>query len=224
LDDKLEKLQRDYDALGQENRELCSQRDVSSEEVKKLQSQLTDAKAASVGLTEELTRTDAKLSEQALTMRDLQNELALERSKSQGYKNSDDELRAEIAHFIGSGAEGLVQKLLSSDEFHATLAHVASLGIDYGVKRGLRMGRTDADFEMAVQKVSNFQVGAKADFDKALVGFPTTPFPFLSKVATTTGGTLFDVAHILPDKLAHLSTSVSVFPSDVNEAPDQVPL
>ncbi|GKA22796.1 hypothetical protein Tco_0708758 [Tanacetum coccineum] len=204
LDDKLEKLQRDYDALGQENRELCSQRDVASEE--------------------ELTRTDAKLSEQALTVRDLHNELALERSKSQGYKNSDAELRVEIAHFIGSGAEGLVQKLLSSDEFHATLAHVASLGIDYGVKRGLRMGRTDADFEMAVQKVSNFQVGAKADFDKALVGFPTTPFPFLSKVATTTGGTLFDVAHILPDKLAHLSTSVSVFPSDVNEAPDQVPL
>ncbi|GKG36603.1 hypothetical protein Tco_0444281, partial [Tanacetum coccineum] len=113
LDDKLKKLQRDYDALGQENRELCSQRDVSSEEVKKLQSQLTDAKAAS-------------------------NELALERSKSQGYKNSNDELRAEIAHFIGSGVEGLVRKLLSSDEFHAALAHVASLGINYGVERGLR--------------------------------------------------------------------------------------
>ncbi|GKB13665.1 hypothetical protein Tco_0847588, partial [Tanacetum coccineum] len=36
LDDKLEKLQRDYDALGQENIELCSQRDAASEEVKKL--------------------------------------------------------------------------------------------------------------------------------------------------------------------------------------------
>ncbi|GJZ47851.1 hypothetical protein Tco_0601683 [Tanacetum coccineum] len=163
LDANLEKLQRDYDALGQENRELC-------------------------------------------------------------YKNSDDELRAEIAHFIGSGVEGLVRKLLSSDEFHATLAHVASLGINYGVERGLRMGRTDADFEMAVQKVSNFQVGAKVDFDKALVGFPTTPFPFLGKVATAAGGTLSDVAHILPDKLARLSTSVSAVPSDVNEAPDQEPL
>ncbi|GJU80733.1 hypothetical protein Tco_1283098 [Tanacetum coccineum] len=135
LDDKLEKLQRDYDALGQENRE----------------------------------------------------------SKSQGYKNFDDELRAEIFHFIGSGVEGLVRKLLSSDELHAALAHVVSLG-------------------------------AKANFDKALVGFPTTPFPFLGKVATAAGGTLYDVDHILPDKFACLSTSVSAVPSDVNEAPDQVPL
>nr|GEZ04153.1 reverse transcriptase domain-containing protein [Tanacetum cinerariifolium] len=52
---------------GDENRELCSQRDATSEEVKKLQYQLTDAKAAYVGLTEELTRIDAKLLEQALT-------------------------------------------------------------------------------------------------------------------------------------------------------------
>ncbi|GJW52972.1 mitochondrial proton/calcium exchanger protein-like protein isoform X1 [Tanacetum coccineum] len=142
------------------------------------------------GLTEELTWTNAKLSEQALTVRDLHNELALERSKSQGYKNSADELRVEIAHFIGSGVEGLVRNLLSSDEFHAALAHVASLG-------------------------------AKADFDKALVGFPTTPFPFLGKVAAAAGGTLFDVAHILSDKFARSSTSVFAVPFDVNEAPDQ---
>ncbi|GKG52718.1 hypothetical protein Tco_0549830, partial [Tanacetum coccineum] len=30
------------------------------------------------------------------------------------------------------------------------------------------MGRTNVEFEAAVQKVSNFRVGAKADFDKAL--------------------------------------------------------
>ncbi|GKA91536.1 hypothetical protein Tco_0813406 [Tanacetum coccineum] len=199
LYDKLKKLQRDYDALGQENRELCSQRDAAFEEVKKLQSKLTNAKAAFVGLMEELTQTNAKLSEQALTVRDLHNELSLERSKSQGYKNSADELRAEIAHFIGSGVEGLVRKFLSSDEFYAALAHVASPGINYGVERGLHMGRIDADFEMAVQKVYNFQVGAKVDFDKALVGFPTTPFPFLDKVVAAARGTLSDVAHILMD-------------------------
>ncbi|GKC88394.1 hypothetical protein Tco_1149043, partial [Tanacetum coccineum] len=55
LDDKLEKLKGYYDALSQENRELCYQRDATSEDVKKLQSQLTDAKAASAVLTEELT-------------------------------------------------------------------------------------------------------------------------------------------------------------------------
>ncbi|GKF59244.1 hypothetical protein Tco_0176030, partial [Tanacetum coccineum] len=111
-----------------------------------------------------------------------------------GYKNSADKLRVEIAHFIGFSVEGLVQKLLSSDEFHVAL------------------------------KISTFQVAAKADFDKALVGFPTTLFPFLGKVATAARGTLSDVSHILPDKFTRLSTSVSSVPSDVNEAPDQVPL
>ncbi|GJT27436.1 hypothetical protein Tco_0907711 [Tanacetum coccineum] len=118
---------------------VASQRYAASKEVKKLESQLTDAKAASVCLSEELTRTDVKLSEQALTVRDLQNELALER-------------------------------LLSSDELHAALARVASLG-------------------------------ANVDFDKALVDFPTTPFPFLGKVAAVAGGTLSDVAQSL---LLHL--------------------
>ncbi|GJY61842.1 hypothetical protein Tco_0462499 [Tanacetum coccineum] len=74
LDDKLEKLQGDYDALGQENRELYSQRDATFED-----------------------------------------------------------------------------KLLSSDEFHAALARVASLGLNYCVDRGLCMGRTDIEFEAAFQ-------------------------------------------------------------------------
>ncbi|GJR04249.1 hypothetical protein Tco_0527233 [Tanacetum coccineum] len=182
-------LQEKLDQKKGDVRELCSQRDDASEEIKKLQSKLTNAKAASVGC-----------------------------------KNSADELRAEIAHFIGSGIEGLVRKLLSSDEFYAALAHVASLGINYGFERGLHMGCIDADFKMAVQKVHNFQVGVKADFDKALVGFPTTPFPFLDKVVAEARGTLFDVAHILMDKFARSSMSVFVVPYDVNEAPNQVSL
>ncbi|GJS86689.1 hypothetical protein Tco_0769325 [Tanacetum coccineum] len=199
LDSKLENLQRGYDSLGQENRELHSQRDAAFEE------------------------TDAKLSEQALIMRDLQNKLVLEKSKSQGYKDSMDGLREEVTQFVGSGVESLVRKLLSSDKFHAPLARVASLGINYGVERGLRMGRTDVEFEAAVQKVSNFHEGAKADFDKALIDFPTTHFPFLSKIAAASGGTLSDVAQILLDKFVRSATSVSVAPSSVNEAPKQVP-
>nr|GEV22922.1 hypothetical protein [Tanacetum cinerariifolium] len=90
-------------------------------------------------------------SEEALIVRDLQNELASKR-------------------------------LLSSDEFHDALAQVASLGINYGVERGLRMGRTDADFEVVAQKVFNFHIDAEADFNKALVAFPTTPFLFLARL------------------------------------------
>nr|GEU99149.1 hypothetical protein [Tanacetum cinerariifolium] len=115
-------------------------------------------------LRSEVTSLDKNL-EKALTVRDLHNELALER-------------------------------LLSSDDFHDALAQVTSLGIDYGVERGLRMGRTDADFEVVAQKVFNFHIDAEADFNKALVAFPTTSFPFFSKVDVATGGALFEVTQI----------------------------
>ncbi|GKA50195.1 hypothetical protein Tco_0743268, partial [Tanacetum coccineum] len=202
LDSKLENLQRGYDALGQENREVRSQRDAASEEVRKLWPQLIDAKTTSASLSEELTQTDAKLSEQALTMRDLHNELVLEKSKSQGYKDTMDGLREEVTQFVGSSVESLIQKLLSSDEFHAALTHVASLSINYCVERGLRMG---------------------PDFDKALDDFPTTPFPFLSKIVTAFEGSLSDVAQILPDKFVRSATLVATTPSSANIAPEQVP-
>nr|GEV24414.1 hypothetical protein [Tanacetum cinerariifolium] len=80
-----------------------------------------------------------------------------------------------------------LRRLLSSDEFHAALAHVGSLGINYGVKRGLHMGRTDADFDAAARKVSNFHIGAEGEFNKAFVAFPTTLFPFLGKVVAVAG-------------------------------------
>nr|GEU56254.1 hypothetical protein [Tanacetum cinerariifolium] len=149
-------LQEKFDKKKRDVKWLRSERDATSEEVRKLQSQLTDAQTTFASLSEELTQTDDKLSDQALT--------------------------------------SLVWKLLSSDEFHDALARVASLGINYGVERGLRIGHTDVEFEAAVQKVSNFRVGAKDDFDKALDNFPTTPFPFLSKIVATSEGGLPNVA------------------------------
>ncbi|GJR45967.1 hypothetical protein Tco_1314070 [Tanacetum coccineum] len=130
----------------------------------------------------------------------------------------------EVTQFIGSGVEGPVRRLISSDEFHAALALVVSLGINYGFERGLRMGRTDADFEVAAQKVSNFHIGAEADFNKALIAFPTTLFPFLSKVAAAAGGALSEVTQILSDKITRSVTSVPIAPPIVNEASDQVPI
>ncbi|GJS13020.1 hypothetical protein Tco_0407492 [Tanacetum coccineum] len=216
-------LQEKFDKKKGDVKLLRSERDAASEEVRKLRSQLTDAKTTFASLSEELTQTDAKLSEQALTVRDLQNELVPEKSKSQGYKDFMGGLREEATQFVGSGVESLVRKLLSSDEFHAALARVASLGINYSVERGLRMGRTDVEFKAAVQKVSNFHVGAKADFDKALDDFPTTLFPFLSKIVAASEGSLSNVAQILPDKFVRSATSVAAAPSSANEALKQVP-
>ncbi|GKE45829.1 hypothetical protein Tco_1473113 [Tanacetum coccineum] len=83
-----------------------------------LNSRYTDLVSFRVRLQEKLNRMkgDVKvwrtenyvLKEMLLLRRDLQNELALERSKSQGYKDDVDELRTEVTQFIGSGVEGLV--------------------------------------------------------------------------------------------------------------------
>ncbi|GJY15656.1 hypothetical protein Tco_0386078 [Tanacetum coccineum] len=183
LDGKLKRMQKDCDALGQENRELRSQKDAASDKVKELQTELTNARVASIGLSDELSKIDARSSDQAFVVRDLHNQLALENAKSQG----------------------------------ESLAHVASLGINYGVERGLRIGRTDDEFEVAAQKVSNFHIGAKADFDKALIDSPTTPFPFLGKIVAAARGTLPEVTQVLPDKQIHSVTSVLVAPPIANE-------
>ncbi|GJY79578.1 hypothetical protein Tco_0485379 [Tanacetum coccineum] len=65
--------------------------------------QLGEAEAAAARSSDELARTDAKLSDQALVVRDLENDLALERSKSQEYKDASttvehyfDDLSSEV--------------------------------------------------------------------------------------------------------------------------------
>nr|GFB77768.1 hypothetical protein [Tanacetum cinerariifolium] len=102
--------------LNQENKELHSQNNALSEEVKRLQSQLANAKDFTVGLSDEL---------------------------------------------------------LSGDEFNPALAHVASLGIAFGAKNGLRIWRTEVEFEAAAWNVSKFSIRAEAEFNKALDAFPS---------------------------------------------------
>ncbi|GKC82329.1 hypothetical protein Tco_1138046, partial [Tanacetum coccineum] len=91
--------------------------------------------------------------------------------------------------------------LLSSDEFNATLAHIISLGITFGVERGLCMGRTDAEFEDASQNVSNFFLGAQAQFNEVVAAIPSTHFPFLAKISEAAESALPKVASIQPDKV-----------------------
>ncbi|GKA31229.1 hypothetical protein Tco_0717534 [Tanacetum coccineum] len=196
-------------------------KELRSKELKSLEVQLADAMASSGKLTDELARTDVKLFDQALVVINLRNELALEKCKSQEYKDVIYELRMEITRFVGSDVECLVRRLLSSDEFHAALARVVSLVIASGVERELCMGRIDAKFEVAVQNVSNFSIGVEAEFNKALVALPSTSFPFLSKVVAAAGGALFEVTHILPDKLVCPADHVSTIPPVVSEALDQ---
>ncbi|GJR81398.1 hypothetical protein Tco_0152183 [Tanacetum coccineum] len=142
LDNNLEKVQRDCDALGQENKDLRSLRDVTSAE----------------------------------------NELASERSRSQGYKDVVDELKMEVTQFIGSSVEGLVRRLLSSDEFHVALAHVASLGINYGVERGCVWDVLMLILRQLLEKFLTFILVLTLILTKILLPFPLLCFPFLARL------------------------------------------
>nr|GEX89356.1 hypothetical protein [Tanacetum cinerariifolium] len=77
-------------------------KDAATDKVKELQTELPDARVASIGLSEEFSQVDAKLSDQVLVFRDLQNQLVLEKARSQGYKDDVDGLREEVTWFIGS--------------------------------------------------------------------------------------------------------------------------
>nr|GEV63237.1 putative reverse transcriptase domain-containing protein [Tanacetum cinerariifolium] len=60
LDGKLERMQKDCDALVQENRELCSQKDVAPDMVKDLHTKLTDARITSIERGLRMGCTDAE--------------------------------------------------------------------------------------------------------------------------------------------------------------------
>nr|GEW06340.1 hypothetical protein [Tanacetum cinerariifolium] len=93
---------------------------------------------------------------------------------------------------------------------------------DVASLEGVAHGTYDANFEVAARKVSNFHIGVEANFNKALIAFPTTLFPFLDKVDMAARGSLSKVTQILPDKLARLATSAHIALFVVNEGSDQV--
>ncbi|GKE67124.1 hypothetical protein Tco_1521285, partial [Tanacetum coccineum] len=119
------------------------------------------------------------------------------------------DLESDVTRFVSFNFNCLVRKLLSSDEFNAILAHIFSLGINLIVERGVRMDRSDVQFQEALQRVSNFVLGAKAEFDKVVADLRSTSFPFLVNISKAARNTLLEVANLQPDKLARPAASSS---------------
>ncbi|GJZ06097.1 hypothetical protein Tco_0539890 [Tanacetum coccineum] len=70
-----------------------------------------------------------------------------------------------------------------------------------GVERGLRMDRTDEEFKGLSQEVAGFIPDAKEKFDRVIVAFPHTTFPFLDKVSQHSQSSLQDIARLEPDRM-----------------------
>ncbi|GKE78234.1 hypothetical protein Tco_1544354, partial [Tanacetum coccineum] len=144
------------------------------------------------------------------------DELALERSESQGYRDAAtivehlfDDLRSEITCFVSYCFDGLVRKLLSRDEFNTTLLTSCPLALHPMLKGDCRMGRSNAEFKEASHNVFNFFLGSEAEFNKFVTALPSTHFPFLAKIAEATKGALSKVASIQPYKVARSAVPAS---------------
>ncbi|GJY49635.1 hypothetical protein Tco_0439591, partial [Tanacetum coccineum] len=149
-------------------RDLHASNHALSDEIKSLKDQVAEAEVT-------VARSADK---QVLVMRDLENKLVFQESKTQKYKDMAaavkqrfGDLRSDVTLFVSFKFDCLVQKFLCSDEFNVVLAHIL----------------------------------VKAKFDKSVAELPSTNFPFLVKVSEVAGSTLPEVAKLQPNKLARLA-------------------
>ncbi|GJU52681.1 hypothetical protein Tco_1226395 [Tanacetum coccineum] len=78
------------------------------------------------------------------------------------------EARSYVTTFFQSDFESLVRRFLKNGEFNRAFRDVISLDMSVGVEQGLRMARTDTEFQELSQKISNFVPNAQEKFDDVL--------------------------------------------------------
>ena len=125
------------------------------------------------------------------------------------YEKDINKIKTGVASFFRDDFEKLVRRFLESDEFSQAFASVINLGVSGGLERGLRMGRSETQFQDISQRVSHFVPGAKKKLDDAMTAFPTQAFPFFDKVVQSAASDLQDIAQLEPDKVVPPSKAPS---------------
>ncbi|GKE11375.1 hypothetical protein Tco_1414926 [Tanacetum coccineum] len=90
---------------------------------------------------------------------------------------------------------------LKSGEFNRVFVGVLNTAISVGVEHGLRMDRTNEEFRELSQRVNVFILDAKEKFDRVIVAFLATTFPFLDKVSQNSQSSLQDIAQLEPNRV-----------------------
>nr|GEW36189.1 hypothetical protein [Tanacetum cinerariifolium] len=75
------------------------------------------------------------------------------------------------------------------------------------------MDRTDEEFRGLSQRVVGFILDAKEKFDRVVVAFLDTAFPFLDKLSQHSQSSLQDIARLEPDMVtsSHQNSSATTF-------------
>jgi hypothetical protein len=117
------------------------------------------------------------------------------------YEKDIEKIKTGVASFFRDDFEKLVRRFLESDEFSQAFASVISLGVSAGLERGLRMGRSETQFQDISQRISHFVPEAKEKLDDVMTAFPTQAFPFFDKVVQSAESDLQDIAQLEPDQV-----------------------
>ena len=125
------------------------------------------------------------------------------------FEKDTKKIQTDVTVFVRDDFEKLVRRFLKSDEFSQAFARVIHLGVSTGVERGLRMGRTETQFQDISRRVSHFVPGAEEKFNDAMTAFPTQAFPFFDKVAQSARSDLRDIAQLEPDEVVPPRTASS---------------
>ncbi|GJV37696.1 hypothetical protein Tco_1410173 [Tanacetum coccineum] len=165
--------------------------------IKKKGADLKQQKESTVRANEEVSRLTAELGVLKSRCLTVEHKLSSWDKNHRKYRNERDTLSIKKAKI----EEELVgTKFLKSSEFNRAFAGVLNTTIGVGVEHGLRMDQTDEEFRGLSQKVVGFIPDAKEKFDRVIVAFPNTTFPFLDMVSQHSQSSLQDIARLEPDR------------------------
>ncbi|GJS52501.1 hypothetical protein Tco_0625863 [Tanacetum coccineum] len=169
--------------------------------IKKQCADLKQQKESTVYANEKVSKLTAELGVLKSRCQTVEHKLTSWDKKHRKYRNERDTLSTEKAKIEEelSDFTPLVRRFLKSSEFNRAFAGVLNTTISVGVERGLRMDRTDKEFKGLSQKVVGFIPDAKEKFDRVIVVFPDTTFPFLDMVSQHSQSSLQDIARLEPD-------------------------
>nr|GFC63619.1 hypothetical protein [Tanacetum cinerariifolium] len=122
---------------------------------------------------------------------------------------------SEFSSFFRGQFQGLVQKLLASDEFSRVQGELPSLAASAGFERGLSMHWTKDEFAVVLKKMVNFMPGTHDRLVEASPLVAQTDYAFLNKISEHSTKPLSVILQLEPKKIVHPanvpSPSMSVF-------------
>ncbi|GJX48420.1 hypothetical protein Tco_0273610 [Tanacetum coccineum] len=193
---------RELSSVELSDRMSCAQQ---TQTIRKQSADLKQQNESTIRATEEVSRLSDKLGILKSRCQTAEHKLSSWDKKHRKYRNERDTLAMEKAKI----EEQLVGTKLQLEHRERQAEEIQAISV--GVEHGLRMDRTDEEFRGLSQRVAGFIPDAKEKFDRVVVAFPHTTFPFLDKVSQNSQSSLQDIARLELDRVtsSHQTSSAT---------------